>query len=74
MPFLPLVAEMDDNCCNNPGNEQGKQAEQGRRVLNEPYDQAEYNSGRCAVEDYAAPSLKGLILLARRLPQETSYF
>jgi hypothetical protein len=50
---------MDDNCCDNPGNEQAKQAEQG---------------GRCAIEYYAAPSLKALILLAKPLPQQTSYF
>lgn len=49
-----LMTEMDDDCCYNPGKEQGKQAEQSPQVLNEPYDEAEYNRGGCAIEDYAA--------------------
>jgi hypothetical protein len=73
LKHLSFVAGVNDDCRDDPGNQQGEQAKRGPWILNEPYNQAEYNGNGSAVKDYPAPSLKTLLLFAGSLPQERFY-
>jgi hypothetical protein len=68
------MAEVDDNCCDDPGNQHGKQPNRSPWVLNEPYNETKYDSRKCAIKDYSPPTLEFLLLLAGPFSQEPSDF